>query len=68
MTYLGKAVGQSHVQPVYANVSVVDKFPVPTTKKELMRFLGLVGYYRCFCHNFSTLVAPLTDLLKAKSQ
>lgn len=31
-----------------------------------MRFLGLVGYYRSFCRNFSTVVAPLTDLLKAK--
>lgn len=31
-----------------------------------MRFLGLVGYYRAFCRNFSTVVAPLTDLLKDK--
>ena len=33
-----------------------------------MRFLGLVGYYRCFCRNFSTVVASLTDLLKIKSK
>ena len=38
------------------------------TKKELMHFLGLVGYYQCFCRNFSTVVAPLTDLLKAKAK
>ncbi len=31
-----------------------------------MRFLGLVGYYRSFCRKFSTVVAPLTDLLKGK--
>ena len=43
-------------------------FPVPTTKKELMRFLGLVGHYHCFCCNFSMVVASLTDLLKAKSK
>lgn len=29
-----------------------------------MRFLGLVGFYRSFCRNFSAVVAPLTDLLK----
>lgn len=29
-----------------------------------MRFLGMIGYYRNFCCNFSTVVAPLTNLLK----
>lgn len=29
-----------------------------------MRFLGLVGYYRAFCRIFSSVVAPLTDLLR----
>ncbi len=66
MTYLGKVVGQGCVRPVRAKVEAIDQFPSPTTKKELMRFLGLVGYYRGFCRNFSTVVAPLTDLLKAK--
>lgn len=37
-------------------------------KKELMPFLGLAGYYRGFCWNFSTIVAPLTDLLKGKAK
>ena len=57
-------VGQGHVRPVRAKVHAIDSYPVPTTKKELMRFLGLVGYYRVFCRNFSSVVAPLTDLLK----
>lgn len=66
VTYLGKVVGQGKVRPISAKVSAVSEFPVPTTKKELMRFLGLVGYYRSFCRNFSSVVAPLTGLLKAK--
>ncbi len=28
----------------------------------------MVGYYRSFCRNFSSVVAPLTDLLKAKAR
>lgn len=31
-----------------------------------MRFLGVVGYYYCVCRNCSTVVAPLTNLLKSK--
>lgn len=30
-----------------------------------MRFLGMIGYYRNFCCNFSTVVSPLTNLLKS---
>ena len=50
--YLGHLVGNAHVRPVFAKVN----FPAPQTKKELMRFLGMVGYYRKFCHNFLLLV------------
>ncbi|KAL2091618.1 hypothetical protein ACEWY4_013881 [Coilia grayii] len=67
VVYLGKVVGQGEVRPVRAKVSAIDGFPPPVTKKELMRFLGMVGYYRSFCCNFSSVVSPLTDLLKGKT-
>lgn len=35
------------------------------TKKELMGFPGLGGYYRSFCKKLSTVVVPLTNLLKS---
>uniref|UniRef100_A0A8C1RHP2 Gypsy retrotransposon integrase-like protein 1 n=1 Tax=Cyprinus carpio TaxID=7962 RepID=A0A8C1RHP2_CYPCA len=66
VVYLGKVVGQGQVRPVHAKVVAIDNFPVPATKPELRRFLGMVGYYRGFCANFSTVVAPLTDLLKGR--
>lgn len=50
-----------------AKIQAVERYPTPTMKKELMRFLGLVGYYKSFCRNFSEAVSPLTDLLKGKS-
>ena len=68
VTYLGKVVGQGQVCPVQAKVMAVHQFPPPATKKELMRFLGMVGYYHSFCKNFSSVVAPLTDLLRAKAK
>ena len=35
----------------------------PRTKKELQRYLGMAGYYRKFCQNFSDVASPLTNLL-----
>ena len=49
--------------PLDAKVSAFCNFPAPADRKELRRFLGMVGYYRGFCENFSSVVAPLTDLL-----
>ncbi|KAI2643088.1 Retrovirus-related Pol polyprotein from transposon 17.6 [Labeo rohita] len=66
VTYLGRAVGQGEVCLIREKVHAVDRFSAPSTKKELMRFLGMIGYYHSFCANFSTVVAPLTDLLKSK--
>ncbi|KAL1280368.1 hypothetical protein QQF64_014968 [Cirrhinus molitorella] len=63
ITYLDREVGQGQVKPTEAKVTAVAQFPVPTTRKELRRFLGMAGYYRNFCKNFSTVANPLTSLL-----
>ena len=61
--YLGHIVGQGQIKPVKAKVEVIVSFPVPKSKKELMRFLGMAGYYRKCCPNCSTIAHSLTDLL-----
>uniref|UniRef100_A0A669F703 Gypsy retrotransposon integrase-like protein 1 n=1 Tax=Oreochromis niloticus TaxID=8128 RepID=A0A669F703_ORENI len=63
ITYLGKQVGQGQVRPVTAKVQAIVDFPVPQTKRALRRFLGMAGFYRGFCRNFSDVVSPLTDLV-----
>ena len=64
VTYLGHVVGQGQVRPVNAKVKAVVDFPAPTSRREVMRFLGMAGYYRKFCKNFSTVAEPMTQLLK----
>jgi len=62
--YLGHMVGQGSVYPVSAKVDAIVDFPTPTGRKGIQRFLGMAGYYRRYCRNFSEVVRPLTDLLK----
>lgn len=62
VTYLGKRVGQGQVRPLAAKVQAILDFPVPETRRQLRRFLGMCGYYRGFCKNFASVVAPLTTL------
>ena len=64
--YLGHIVGQGQVRPLDAKIKTIAKFPIPTSCKELARFLGVLGYYRNFCLNFLEIAAPLTNLLSKK--
>ena len=66
VVFLGHVVGQGKVAPVSAKVEAISKFPPPTTKKQVMSYLGMVGFYRKFCPNLSTIAAPLTNLLQKK--
>ena len=63
---LGHIVGQGQVRPLDAKIQTIVKYPIPTSRKELARFLGMAGYYRNFCLNFSEIAAPLTNLLSKK--
>ena len=56
-------MGQSRVKPVEAKVEAISDFPVLTWKRQLMRFLGIAGYYRKFCNTFYVIAEPLTNLL-----
>ena len=65
-THSKDIVGQGRVRPLDAKIQTIAKFPIPTSRKELARFLAMAGYYRSFCLNFSDIAAPLTNLLSKK--
>lgn len=62
VTFLGKQAGHGQVSPVDVKVSAVLSFLVPSTRRELRWFLGVAGYYQCFCNNLLVDVAPITRL------
>ena len=64
VTFLGHVVGSGWVKPLGIKIQSVLEYPPPSNKQELMRFLGMAGYYQRFCQNFLVITAPLTNLLK----
>ena len=64
IVYLGHEIGQGQVRPIQAKVQGIVEYTEPTNKRGIMRFLGMAGYYRKFCPNFSSVAAPLTALLR----
>ena len=64
LDFTGHKVGQGEIMPQQDKVDKIQNADRPKTKKEVRSFMGLVGYYRDFMPNFSTVAAPLTDLTK----
>lgn len=62
--YLGHIVGGGTIKPDPGRVKCISECPVPKTTKQLRRFLGMAGWYQRYIKNYSTISAPLTDLLK----
>ena len=62
--FVGLHLSRNGVEPISENVDAITDFPVPTTKKELERFLGMAGYYRQFVPMMSDIAEPLNRLRK----
>lgn len=64
VAYLGHVISAEGVSMDNSKVQAVANWPQPQSSRGLRGFLGLDGYYRRFIHNFGSVAAPLTQLLK----
>jgi hypothetical protein len=47
-----------------AKIVAIKSWSIPAMLTQLQSFLVLAGFYRCFVRDFSTIAAPLNDLMK----
>lgn len=59
---LGHVVRGGIITPGHKNVQKILESRVPQTRKQVQRFLGMVGYFRKFVPKFAEIAAPLHRL------
>jgi hypothetical protein len=64
VAFLGYVVTPQGIKVDEAKIEGIKSWPIPITLTQLWCFLGLAGFYRCFMRDFSTIAAPLNDLMK----
>ena len=61
---MGHLISGEGIEPVPEKLDSIKNMPSPQTPKEVMQFLGLMGYYRKFVPKFSDVARPLTNVTK----
>ena len=64
ITYLGYQLGNNALSPIPSRIDAIVRMPLPENKKALRSFMGTIGYYNRFIKEFSTIAAPINELLK----
>lgn len=65
--FLGHQISAEGMRPLDRHVEAVKEFPRPQSKPDIMRFAGLINFFRTFIPGAAGLLQPLTDCLKKNS-
>ncbi len=68
VAFLGYIISQEGVAMDESKVHAVLNWPLPSTIKELQRFLGFANFYRRFIRGFSSIATLLTNMTKKGSR
>lgn len=67
LKYLGYVVDQLGLRPDPEKVQAILNVQTPKNIREIRRFVGTASWYRRFVPQFSTIIAPLTNLTRKRT-
>ena len=67
LTFLGHLVDANGIRPLPEKIEALQQFPLPTTKRKLRQYLGLINFYHRFIPHCAQLLHPLNDMLSSVS-
>ena len=62
LTFLGYRIDASGIAPPPERVKAIAEFPIPQTARSLLRYLGMLNYYRRFIPDCAQILQPLNKL------
>jgi transposase InsO family protein len=66
--YLGYIIDRNGLRTDPGKIECIVNYPSPKNVRDVRQFLGMSGWYRRFITDFSSIVAPISDLLRKPHQ
>lgn len=66
VAFLGYIISEGQIEMDQSKVRLIQDWPIPSSRKEVQRFLGFANFYMKFRRNFGSIAAPIHALTSSK--